>query len=153
MTQRFDFSQSDPKAYQAMLGLETYLHRCDLKPQLLHLVKTRASQINGCAFCIDMHTKEARADGESEQRLYALSAWVETPFFTPAERAALALTEAVTCIAEQAVPDTVYAEVCQHFSEAEVTQLLMAIVTINSWNRLEIASQVLPGSYTIPAAA
>lgn len=153
MTQRFDFSQSDPKAYQAMLGLETYLRQSGLTPQLLHLIKTRASQLNGCAFCIDMHTKEARADGESEQRLYALSAWVETPFFTPAERAALALTEVVTHISEQAVPDAVYAEACQHFSETEVTQLLMAIVTINSWNRLAIASQVLPGSYTIPVAA
>lgn len=153
MTQRFDFSQSDPKAYQAMLGLETYLHNCGLKPPLLHLIKTRASQINGCAFCIDMHTKEARADGESEQRLYALSAWVETSFFTPAERAVLALTEVVTCISEQAVPDTVYAEVCRHFSDAEVTKILMAIVTINSWNRLAIAAQILPGSYTVAAVA
>lgn len=153
MAQRFDFSQSDPNAYQAMLGLETYLRQCGLPPQLLHLIKTRASQLNGCAFCIDMHTKEARADGESEQRLYALSAWVETPFFTPAERAALALTEVVTRISEQAVPDAVYAEACQHYSEAEVTQLLIAIVTINSWNRLAIASQVLPGSYTVPVAA
>lgn len=153
MTQRFDISQSDPQAYQAMLGLETYIRKSGLKPQLLHLIKTRASQINGCAFCIDMHTKEARADGESEQRLYALNAWAETPFFTPAERAALALTEVVTRISEQAVPDAIYAEVCQYFAEAEVTQLLMAIVTINSWNRLAIASQVLPGSYTVPVAA
>lgn len=99
-----------------------------------------------------MHTKEARADGESEQRLYALSTWAETSFFTPAKRAALALTEVVTRISEHAVPDVVYSEVCQHFSEAEVTQLLMAIVTINSWNRLAIASQVRPGSYTIPVA-
>lgn len=153
MTQRFDISQSDPQAYQAMLGLEMYIHKSGLKPQLLHLIKTRASQINGCAFCIDMHTKEARADGESEQRLYALNAWAETPFFTPAEQAALALTEVVTRISEQAVPDAVYAEACQHFSEAEVTQLLMAIVTINGWNRLAIASQVLPGSNTVPVAA
>ncbi len=153
MTQRFDINQSDPRAYQAMLGLENYLHQCSLKPQLLHLIKTRASQVNSCAFCIDMHTKEARANGESEQRLYALSAWRETSFFTPAERAALALTEVVTQIAEQAVPDVVYAEVCQHFSEAEVTQLLMAIVTINSWNRLAIAAQIPPGSYTVAAVA
>ncbi len=153
MTQRFDISQSDPQAYQAMLGLETYIHKCSLKPQLLHLLKVRASQINGCAFCIDIHTKESRADGESEQRLYALSAWAETPFFTPAERAALTLAEVVTHISEQAVPDAVYSEVCQHFSESEIMQILMTIVTINSWNRLAIAAQILPGSYTVPAAA
>src|SRR5262249_9166403 len=114
---------------------------------LLELVKVRASQINGCAYCIDMHTKDARANGESEQRLYALSAWRETPFFTDRERAALAWTESVTLIGDGHAPDEGYEEVRGHFTEKELVPLTMAIVTINGWNRLAIGFRAVPGSY------
>jgi AhpD family alkylhydroperoxidase len=119
---------------------------------LLGLVKTRASQINGCAFCIDMHTKDARAAGETEQRLYALNAWRETPFYTDRERAALAWTEAVTLINEGHAPDDVYEEVRQRFTEEELVNLTLAIVSINGWNRLAIAFRALPGSYQVKGA-
>lgn len=111
------------------------------------LVKTRASQINGCAYCIDMHTKDARAAGETEQRLYALDAWRETPFYTDRERAALEWTEAVTLIAEDHAPDDLFQRVRQHFSEEELVNLTLAIVAINGWNRLAIAFRAVPGSY------
>jgi AhpD family alkylhydroperoxidase len=116
-------------------------------PTLLELVKIRASQINGCAFCIDMHTKDARSQGETEQRIYALNAWRETPFFTPQERATLAFTEVVTLIATNHVSDELYAEVSRYFTEDEIVNLLMAIATINSWNRIAIATRMIPGSY------
>src|SRR5207302_4709550 len=132
---RFEYGKVAPGAYKAMLGLERYLAHCDLEPSLKELVKTRASQINGCAYCIDMHTKDARARGESEQRLYALSAWRETPFYTERERAALAWTEAVTLIASEHVPDAIYEEVRRHFSEEELVNLTLAVVAINGWNR------------------
>jgi AhpD family alkylhydroperoxidase len=119
---------------------------------LLKLVKLRASQINGCAFCIDMHTKEARADGESEQRLYALSAWRETPFFTDRERAALAWAEAVTLINETHAPDGLYNEVRQRFTEEEIVNLTMAVITGNGWNRIAIAFRTVPGTYQPEAA-
>jgi len=113
-------------------------------------VKMRASQVNGCAFCIDMHSKDARAAGETEQRLYALNAWRETPFYTPRERAALAWTETITLIAEGHAPDAAYAEVREHFSESEVVDLTLAIVAINGWNRLAVGFATVPGTYQPP---
>lgn len=135
-----------------MLNLETYIRQSGIEHSLLELVKTRASQINGCAFCIDMHTKDARAAGETEQRLYALNAWRETPFYTDRERAALAWTEAITLIGEGHAPDDVYEEVRQRFTEEELVNLTLAIVTINGWNRLSIAFRALPGSYQVKGA-
>ena len=134
-----------------MYGLETYVRKSGLEGRVLELVKTRCSQINGCAYCIDMHTKDARASGETEQRLYALSAWRETPFYTDSERAALEWAEALTLISENDMGDELYEHVLQHFSEEEVVKLSMAVVAINGWNRLAIASRALPGSYE-PAA-
>jgi len=132
---------------KAMRGLEDYLAACGLEPSLLDLVRTRASQINGCAYCIDMHTKDARARGESEQRLYELDAWRETPFYTERERAALAWTEAVTLITNGHVPDAVYEEVRQHLSEEELVNLTLALVAINGWNRFAISFRTVPGTY------
>jgi AhpD family alkylhydroperoxidase len=134
-------------AYRAMLQLERYVRGSGINPTLLELIKIRASQINGCAFCIDMHTKDARLNGETEQRIYALNAWRETPFFTPQEQAVLALTEAVTLIATHPVFDEIYEEVSRYFSQDEIANLLMAIVTINSWNRIAITTRMVPGSY------
>lgn len=134
-----------------MLGLESFVRQCGLEPTLLELVRMRASQINGCAYCLDMHSKDARAKGESEQRLYALNAWEETPFFSERERAALAWTEALTRIAETHAPDELYDRVRQHFSEKELVDLTLAIVAINGWNRLAISFRSVPGSYQ-PAA-
>src|SRR4051812_35627368 len=131
----------------SLYGLGRYVEQCGLEHSLLDLVKTRASQINGCAMCIDMHTKEARARGESEQRLYLLNAWRETPFYTDRERAALLWTEALTLIAEDRVPDDVYEAVRPWFSEEELVDLTMAVVAINSWNRLNVALRSVPGGY------
>jgi AhpD family alkylhydroperoxidase len=136
-----------PDGYKAMSALESYVRQSGLEHTLLELVKTRASQINGCAFCLDMHTKDARAAGETEQRLYTLSAWEETPFFTDRERAALAWTEAVTRVADTQVPDDVFKRVRQQFTEKELADLTLAIVTINGWNRLAIAFRKVPSSY------
>lgn len=147
MESRLDIHKTAPQAYRAMTALETYVRNSGLEPSLLELVKVRASQINGCAFCIDMHTKEARADGETEQRLYALNAWQETPFFTDRERAALAWTEAVTLIGETRVPDDVYEHASQRFSELELVNLTMAIIAINGWNRICVSFRTVPGSY------
>ncbi len=130
-----------------MQGLEKYLKDCCLEASLRELVKLRASQINGCAYCIDMHSKDARANGESEQRLYGLVAWRETPYYTERERAALAWTEAVTLIADNDVPDELYEQVRKHFSEQEIVDLTLAIVAINGWNRLAISFRVVPGTY------
>jgi AhpD family alkylhydroperoxidase len=131
-----------------MLGLETFVRKqSKLEPALIELVKMRASQINGCTYCIDTHSKDARAEGETEQRLYALAAWEETPFFTDRERAALALTEAVTLVTEGHIPDAVYEEVKKSFSEEELVNLTMAIITINGWNRLAITFRFVPGEY------
>ncbi|NEZ56519.1 carboxymuconolactone decarboxylase family protein [Adonisia turfae] len=151
MTTRFEFQKVAPAAFRAMMEVENYVRKSGLDNSLVELVKTRASQINGCAFCIDMHTKDARHGGETEQRLYALSTWQETPFFTPQERAALALTEAVTLIGENGVTDAVYEEVNRHFTPEQIANLLMAIVAINAWNRLSITTQILPGSYQVQA--
>jgi AhpD family alkylhydroperoxidase len=147
MQQRMDFMKTAPDGYQAMSALESYVRQSGLEHSLLELVKTRASQINGCAFCLDMHTKDARAGGETEQRLYALSAWQETPFFTDRERAALTWTEAVTRVADTHVPDDVFELVREQFTEKELADLTLAIVTINGWNRLAIAFRKVPGSY------
>lgn len=130
-----------------MRGLETYVRHCGLESSLLELVKLRASQINGCIYCVDMHTKDARAQGEQEQRLYALVGWEETPFFTERERAALAWTEAVTKIGEGHVPDSVYELARRHFSGKELVDLTLAIVAINGWNRLAISFRTVPGTY------
>jgi AhpD family alkylhydroperoxidase len=132
---------------RAMLSLSGYQAHSGLEPSLLELVKLRASQINGCAYCLDMHTKDARARGESEQRLYLLDAWRESPFYSARERAALAWTEAVTLVAESRVPDTVYEEVRRQFSDDELLALTMAVVTINAFNRLNVALRTVPGTY------
>jgi AhpD family alkylhydroperoxidase len=147
---RFDGAKVAPGGYHAMLGLETYLHQSGLELPLLYLIKLRASQINGCAYCIDMHWKDLRAIGENEQRLYGLDAWAESPYYTDRERAALAWTEAVTRITDGHVPDQVYEEVRPHFSEKELADLTLAVATINAWNRLAIASRTEPGKY-LPA--
>src|SRR5215212_1223066 len=143
--------QVDPahveRAMRAMLGLSGYEAHCGLEPSLLELVKLRASQINGCAYCLDMHTKDARARGESEQRLYLLDAWRECPFYSERERAALLWTEAVTLIADDRVPDAVYEEVRKSFSDDELLALTMAVIAINAWNRLNIALRTVPGAY------
>jgi AhpD family alkylhydroperoxidase len=130
-----------------MGGLQRAVHESGLEPSLLELVKTRASQINGCAYCLDMHTKDARAGGETEQRLYALSAWRETPFYTDRERAALAWTEAVTLISETHVPDEMYEQAREQFSEQELAYLTLAIIAINGWNRLAVSFRTVPGTY------
>jgi AhpD family alkylhydroperoxidase len=139
--------QSAPGVYKAMLGLEEYLRHCGLEEGLLHLIKLRASQLNGCAYCLDMHWKDLRAVGENEQRLYSLDAWRESPYYSERERAALAWTEAVTLVAEEHVPDHVYEEVRQHFAEKELCDLTLAVAAINAWNRLSIASRTVPGTY------
>jgi AhpD family alkylhydroperoxidase len=123
------------------------VHGSGLERSLYELVKTRASQINGCAYCIDMHTKDARKAGETEQRLYTLSAWRETPFYSDRERAALAWTEALTLITENEVPDSLYEATREHFNEQEIVALTMAIVAINGWNRLAIGFRTVPGTY------
>ena len=147
MQPRIDFTKVEPGAVKAMLGLEGYVRSSGLELSLLDLIKTRASQINGCAYCIDMHTKDARARGESEQRLYLLNAWRESPFYTERERAALEWTEAVTLITEGHVPDEVYENVRRQFSEQELVNLTMAVVAINGWNRLCVSFRVVPGDY------
>jgi AhpD family alkylhydroperoxidase len=147
MTPRFAYTTTSPNPYDAMHGLEVYLASCAIEPRLLHLVKLRASQINGCAYCIDMHWKDLRALDESELRLYLLDAWRESPQYTPRERAALAWTEAVTLVADTQVPDDVYEWVRAEFDERELADLTLVIATINAWNRLSIASRALPGEY------
>jgi len=148
MQARLEPQKVSPAAYQAMLGLEMFVRKQSrLEPALIHLVKMRASQINGCAYCIDMHSKDARAEGETEQRIYALSAWEETPFFTDRERAALALTEAVTLVSEGHVPDAVYERARKSFSDEELVNLTLAIITINGWNRIAITFRMVPGEY------
>ena len=150
MPSRIDFPKTAPGAYLARRGVEAYVRQSGLEPGLLELVKTRASQLNGCAYCIDMHTKDARAHGETEQRLYALSAWRETPFFSERERAALAWTEAVTLVADAPIDEEDYADARDHFDEKSLVDLTLAIVAINGWNRLSIAFATVPGSYRRP---
>jgi AhpD family alkylhydroperoxidase len=152
METRFDYLKVAPGVYKPMMGLEEYLRGCGLEESLQHLIKLRASQINGCAYCLDMHWKDLRAAGESEQRLYSLDAWRECPYYTERERAALAWTEAVTLIADGHVPDSVYEEVRPHFTDKELADLTLAVATINAFNRLAIASRTKPGTYQ-PAKA
>jgi AhpD family alkylhydroperoxidase len=143
--------QVDPanaeRAMRAMFGLGRSLEQSGLEESLLHLVMMRASQINGCANCLDMHTKDARARGESEQRLFLVGVWRECPFYSERERAALLWTEAVTLIADDHVPDAVYEEVRKAFSEDELLALTMAVIAINGWNRLNVALRSVPGAY------
>jgi AhpD family alkylhydroperoxidase len=144
-----DFRKASPEGAKAMGELHAFLHRCGLERSLLELVKLRASQINGCAHCIDMHTKELRADGESEQRLYLLDAWEESPFYSERERAALAWTEAVTLVNRGHVPDAVYARARAQFNDKELADLTLAIVAINGANRLNIAFRTVPGGHRV----
>jgi AhpD family alkylhydroperoxidase len=153
MEPRINPTKVAPGAYRAMAGLEGYVRNSSkLEASLLELVRMRASQINGCAYCLDMHSKDARAAGETEQRLYTLNAWRETPFFTGRERAALAWTEAITLISSSNAPDEVYEEARKEFTEEELVNLTIAIVAINGWNRLAIGFRAVPGTYR-PAAA
>lgn len=151
MNARLVFKKFSPKGMQALGELSRFLRECSLDHKLLELVKLRASQINGCAHCIDMHVKELRADGESEQRLYLLDTWEESPFYSDRERAALAWTEAVTLITEGHVPDSVYELARNQFSEEELVNLTLAIVAINGANRLNIAFRTVPGSHRAAA--
>lgn len=152
MEPRIKLENAPKGALQAMRGLEAYVRGSGLEDSLIELLKTRVSQINGCAYCIDMHTKDARAQGETEQRLYALSAWRETPFFSERERAMLEWAEALTLISENHVPDEIYERARQHFTEDELVNLTMAVVAINGWNRLAISFRSVPGSYQPQAA-
>ncbi len=147
MQQRVDYQTQAAGVYKAMRGLESYLHSCGLEEGLIHLVKLRASQLNGCAYCIDMHWKDLRAHGETEQRLYGLDAWRESPYYTERERAALTWTEAVTLITDGHASDADYEAVRPHFDGKELADLTFAIATINAWNRLAIAGRTVPGTY------
>jgi AhpD family alkylhydroperoxidase len=153
MQPRIDSRKYGQQPLQTMLALEKYITESGLEPKLLHLVHMRASQINGCAYCLDMHSIDARAEGESEQRLYTLDAWRETPFFSDRERAALAWTEALTLISQTHAPDDVYNELKRHFSEKEIVDLTFAVGTINLWNRLAISLRAVPGHYKPAKAA
>jgi AhpD family alkylhydroperoxidase len=147
MKARIDLMHAAPGVLQAMLGLERQVGQAGFDSRLLDLVRMRASQINGCAYCLDMHSKDARANGEAEQRLYGLDAWRETPYYSARERAALEWTEALTLVSEAHVPDEVYERVREQFSEDELVYLSLAIVAINGWNRLNIAARTVPGDY------
>ena len=148
MGPRLDYKKAAPTgALDGMVTLERFIHTCGLEPLLVELVKLRASQINGCAFCLDMHTKDARAIGETEQRIYVLSAWREAPFYSARERAALEWTEALTLLPQNEVSDELYARVREQFSESELVSLTMAIIAINGWNRLAVPFRSVVGSY------
>jgi len=149
---RVDVYRVWPAGHQAMQQLEATVRASGLEHSLLELVKMRASQINGCAYCLDMHSKDARAEGETEQRLYALDAWRETPFYSERERAALAWTEALTLIRKTHAPDDVYEEMRKHFDAEEQVLLTAAIVAINSWNRIAIGFRAVPGAYQAAGA-
>ncbi|WP_164928568.1 carboxymuconolactone decarboxylase family protein [Gloeobacter violaceus] len=146
MDNRLAFENIEPAAYRALLGLGSYVESSGLDPKVLDLIKIRASQLNGCAFCLDMHTTEARKAGEAEQRLHALAAWREAPFFSPTERAALAFGEALTQMAQERIADAVYTELAQHFSQEDAGKLLMAVIAINAWNRLAVATGLVAGT-------
>ena len=152
MQARIDYMKSGRGVMEAMLGLEKYIRQSGLEESLLNLIRMRASQINGCAYCLDMHWKDAVAHGEKEQRLYGLDAWEESPYYTDRERAALAWTEALTNIREGHVSDAVYERVKPHFTEKELADLSLAVTSINSWNRLNIAIRTVPGTYQPPKA-
>ncbi len=150
MHQRLDYKSASPSAFKAMLQTELTVHESGLEEPLLELVKTRASQLNGCAWCLDMHTKDARARGETEQRLHLLTAWREAPFYSDRERAALAWTEAVTKLGPEGVADAIYDEARRHFDEKGLVDLTLAIIAINGWNRLNVAFRTEIGSYVSP---
>ena len=147
MKARIDLMHVNPGVIQAMLGLERQVQKAGLDSKLLDLVRMRASQINGCSCCLDIHSKDARANGETEQRLYGLTAWRETPYYSASERAALEWTEVLTLVSETHVPDEVYERVREQFSEDQVLHLTLAIVSINGWNRLNVATRTVPGDY------
>jgi AhpD family alkylhydroperoxidase len=147
MENRMELGKVEPNAFKAIMDLENYIGSTYVDKKLLHLIKIRASQVNGCAFCIDMHTKEAKKDGETEQRIYALSAWRETPFFNDEERAVLALTESVTLVSKDHVPDEIYETVKRFFDDKTLAQIIMAIVTVNAWNRVAITTRMIPGTF------
>ena len=147
MQPRFNINSADPEAYRAMAGMERYLHQTSLEKPLIHLVKLYASEINHCAYCIDMHWKDLRALGETEQRLYGLPAWRESPYYTDRERAAFIWTEAVTVVTDGFISDEAYDAVRPHFSEKELSELTMAIIIINSWNRMSVAARATAGAY------
>ena len=147
MESRFDYRKFSAEPLNALLSLEKYIAGCGLDHKFVHVLKLRASQLNGCAFCIDMHSLDARAAGETEQRLYALDAWRETPFFDERERAALAWVEAVTLVSETHVPDALYEETRKHFTDKEIVDLTYVAVAINAWNRLAISLRSVPGRY------
>ena len=152
LKRRIEFTQVAPEGIKALKGLAAYVHHhSGLEPRMLQLVWLRASQMNGCAYCIDMHTKDARAAGETEQRIYGLSAWEETPFYTDRERAALAWTETITAIYDNHVPDEAYEAARRQFNEKELVDLTLAVIEINSWNRLAITFRSVPGSYQVQA--
>jgi AhpD family alkylhydroperoxidase len=153
MEARIDLMHVNPDVIKAMLGLERQVRQAGLDHRLLDLVRMRASQLNACAYCLDMHSKDARATGETEQRLYGLDAWRETPYYSVRERAALEWTEAVTLVSETRVPDDVYERVREQFSEDELVHLSLAIVAINGWNRLNVAMRTVPGTYVAGSLA
>jgi AhpD family alkylhydroperoxidase len=147
MKMRLNYAKAAPGVYDAMDALDQYLANCGLEESLLHLVRLRASQVNGCAYCIDMHWKDLAAIGEKAQRMYSLDAWRESPYYTDRERAALEWTESVTRIADDHVPDAVFEEVRSHLNEKELSDLTLAVAAINAWNRLSIAARIVPGTY------
>jgi AhpD family alkylhydroperoxidase len=147
MKARLNYGTAAPGVYAALDALDQYLAECSLDENLLNLVRLRVSQINGCAYCVDMHWKDLRALGESEQRLYSLDAWRECPYYTVRERAALTWAEAVTWLNDGHVSEQVYDEVCSHFSERELCDLTLAVATINAWNRMSISARLVPGGY------
>lgn len=153
MQPRIDYRKYAQEPLKHLLSLEKYLSDSSLEEKLIHLVKMRASQINGCAYCLDMHSIDARAVGETEQRLYTLEAWAETPFFTDRERAALAWTEALTLVSQTHAPDGIYEELKKHFSEKEIVDLTLVVGMINLWNRLAISLRSIPGHYKPAKAA
>ncbi|HEX3819130.1 MAG TPA: carboxymuconolactone decarboxylase family protein [Candidatus Sulfotelmatobacter sp.] len=147
MEARFNYVKSAPGVFKAMLNIGQYLRESGLEESLLLLVDLRASQINGCAYCLDMHWKDLRAAGETEQRLYSLDAWRECPYYSERERAALEWTEALTWISDGHVPDEIYERVSKQFNEKELSNLSLAVVAINGWNRLNISARTVPGDY------
>jgi AhpD family alkylhydroperoxidase len=153
MEPRIDLTKFAQEAQKSLLALEKYLLTSGLDHKLMHLLKMRASQINGCAYCIDMHSKDARALGETEQRLYELDAWRETPFYTDQERAALEWIEAITLVSETHVPDEAFDLVKKHFSDKEIVDLTILAALINTWNRLAISTRTVPGTYKPKQAA
>lgn len=141
---RVDFYKASPDAVKAMMGLERFITQCGIGHSLLNLIRLRTSQINGCAYCVDMHSQDALKAGETQQRLNTVCVWRETPFFTEQERAVLAWTEAVTLLAQTHVPDDCYQDMLNFFSEKEIVDLTLAIITINGWNRLAVSFRKLP---------